>query len=165
MALTDLWTDDAIRLGGQSAEVGKPAIRKGNERWSARPGFKVLTYLPETKDLTILDGWAIEWGYLTGSYVESPGGEPKPFGGTRLWVLRKLPDGSWRVFRGMGTPVVVVVGASTPLAAQVVQGLAGSAGSDQGHDADRAVIEGLKWLDVAATIARDAVAMADSVDR
>jgi hypothetical protein len=25
--------------------------------------------------LTILDGWAVEWGYITGSYVETPGGE------------------------------------------------------------------------------------------
>ena len=38
VALTDLWTDDAIRLGaGQPAEVGKQAIRESNERWSTRP--------------------------------------------------------------------------------------------------------------------------------
>ena len=162
VALTDLWTDDAIRLGpGQPAEVGKQAIRESNERWSARPGLKVLTFVPETKDLTIWDGWAVEWGYFTGSYVESPSGEPKQIRGARLWVLKKLPDGSWKCFRGMGTPVAVVVGALTPLAGQVVQGPAASAGSDRGHDADRAAIEKLKWQDVAATIARDAVAMAD----
>ena len=105
VALTDLWTDDAIRLGpGRPAEVGKQAIRESNERWSARPGVKVLTYVPETKDLTIWDGWAVEWGYVTGSYVESPGGEPKQIRGTRLMVLKKLPDGSWKCFRGMGGP-------------------------------------------------------------
>ncbi len=38
------------------AEVDKQAIRESNERSSARPGFKVLTYVPEIKDLTILDG-------------------------------------------------------------------------------------------------------------
>ena len=162
VALTDLWTDDAIRLGpGQPAEVGKQAIRESNERWSARPGFKVLTYVPEIKDLTIWDGWAVEWGYFTASYVESPGGEPKQIRGARLWVLKKLPDGSWKVFRAMGTPVAVVVGALTPLAGQVVQGPAASAGSDRGHDADRAAIEKLKQQDVVATVARDAVAMAD----
>ena len=95
VALTDSWTEDAVRLGaGQPAEVGKPAIRASNERASALP-LKVLTYVPETKDLTILDGWAVEWGYFTGSYVESPGGEPKQIRGARLWVLKKLPDGSW----------------------------------------------------------------------
>ncbi len=160
-ALTDLWTDDAIRLvPGQPAEVGKQAIRESNERWTARPGLKVLTLVSETKDLTIWDGWAVEWGYFTGSYVESPTGEPKQIRGARLWVLKKLPDGSWKCFRGMGTPVAGVAGAMTPLAGQVVQGPAASTGSDRGHDADRAAIEKLKWQDVAATVARDAVAMA-----
>jgi ketosteroid isomerase-like protein len=103
VALTDLWTDDAIRLGpGQPAEVGKQAIRESNERWSARPGLKVLAYVPETKDLTIWDGWAVEWGYFSASYVESPGGEPKQIHGTVLMVLKKLPDGRWKCFRGMG---------------------------------------------------------------
>jgi ketosteroid isomerase-like protein len=160
VALTDLWTDDAIRLGpGQPAEVGKQAIRKSNERWSARPGLEVLTFVPEIKDLTLWDGWAVEWGYFTGSYVESAGGEPKQMRGARLWVFKKLPDGSWKCFRGMGTPVAVVAAALTPLA--VVQGPAASAGRDRGQDADRAAIEKLKQDDVVATVARDAVAMAD----
>ena len=103
VALTDLWTDDAVRLGpGRPTEVGKKAIRESNQRWSALPGVKVLSYVPETKDLTILKGWAIEWGYITGSYAESPGGEPKQIRGTVLAVLKKLPDGSWKAFRAMG---------------------------------------------------------------
>jgi ketosteroid isomerase-like protein len=103
VALTENWTDDAIRLGPGKAHVGKQAIRESNERWSARTGVKVLTYVPEPKDLTILDGgWAVEWRNFTGSYVESPGGEPKQLRGTVLIVLKKLPDGSWKAFRGMG---------------------------------------------------------------
>ena len=62
----------------------------------------MLTFVPETKDLTIWDGWAVEWGYFTGSYVESSGGETKQIRGARLWVLKKLPDGSWKCFRAMG---------------------------------------------------------------
>src|SRR6266705_3268766 len=43
VALTDVFIDDAVRLiPGQPAEVGNQAIRESNERWSARPGFKVL---------------------------------------------------------------------------------------------------------------------------
>jgi uncharacterized protein (TIGR02246 family) len=105
VALTDLWTDDAVRLGAaQPAQVGKQAIRESNERWSARQGVKVLSYVPETKDLTILDGgWAVEWRYFTGSYIESPGGEVKRMRGNVLTVLKRQPDGSWKVFRGMGT--------------------------------------------------------------
>ena len=104
VALTDLWTDDAIRLGpGQPAEVGKQAIRESNERGAALKGFKVLTYVPGTNDLTILDGWAVEWRYFTASYVVSLGGEAKPIRGKVLAVLKKLPDGSWKIFRAMGT--------------------------------------------------------------
>jgi len=103
VALTDLWTDDAIRLGaGAPAEVGKKAIRESNERQTASKGFKVLSYVPETKDLTILDGWAVEWRSFTASYVESPGGETKQVRGTVLGVYKKLPDGTWKVFRAMG---------------------------------------------------------------
>jgi len=103
VALTDLWTDDAVRLGGGQAEVGKKAIRESNERQTANKGFKVLSYVPETKDLTFLDGgWAVEWRSFTASYVASPGGEAKQIRGTVLVVLKKLPDGSWKSFRGMG---------------------------------------------------------------
>ncbi len=103
VALTDLWTDDAIRIGvGAPADVGKQAIRASNERQTANKGFKVLSYVPETKDLTILDGWAVEWRSYTASYVASPGGEVKQIRGQVLMVLKRLPDGSWKCFRGMG---------------------------------------------------------------
>ncbi len=102
-ALTDLWTDDAVRLGGGQAEVGKKAIRESNERQTANKDFKVLSYVPETKDLTFLDGGsAVVWRSFTASYVASPGGEAKQARGTVLMVLKKLPDGSWKCFRGMG---------------------------------------------------------------
>ncbi len=104
VALTDLWTDDAIRIGvGQPAEVGKQAIRASNDRQTANKDFKVLSYVPEIKDFTFLDGgWAVEWRAFTASYVESPGGEVKQIRGTVLGVWKKLPDGSWKAFRGMG---------------------------------------------------------------
>jgi uncharacterized protein (TIGR02246 family) len=104
VALTDLWTDDAIRIGvGQPAEVGKQAIRASNDRQTANKDFKVLSYVPETKHLTFLDGgWAVEWRSFTASYVDSPGGEAKQIRGTVLMVLKKLPDGSWKCFRAMG---------------------------------------------------------------
>jgi ketosteroid isomerase-like protein len=105
VALTDLWTDDAVRLGqGRPAEVGKLAIRESNERQTANKEFKVLSYVHETKDLTFLDGgWAVEWHQFTGSYIASPGAAPKQVRGTVLGVYKKLPDGSWKCFRGMGT--------------------------------------------------------------
>ena len=104
VALTDLWSDDAIRIGvGQPADVGKQAIRASNDRQTANKDFKVLSYVPEIKDFTFLDGgWAVEWRTFTASYVESAGGEVKQIRGTVLGVWKKLPDGSWKGFRGMG---------------------------------------------------------------
>jgi ketosteroid isomerase-like protein len=105
VALTDLWTDDAIRLGlGSPAEVGIKAIRESNERQTANKNFKVTSYVPETKNLTFLEGgWAVEWRSFIASYADSPGGESKKTRGTVLMVLKKLPDGSWKCFRGMGS--------------------------------------------------------------
>ena len=103
VALTDLWTDDAVRMGvGQLAEVGKQAIQTSNQRRTTNKGLKVLSYVPETKDLTILDGWAVGWRSFIASYVESQGGEAKQIRGTVLGVWKKLPDASWKGFRGMG---------------------------------------------------------------
>ena len=104
VALTDLWTDDAIRLGvGAPAEIGKKVIRESNERQTANKNFKVLSYVPEVKDFTFLEGgWAVEWRTFTASYVDSPGGEAKQLRGSLLAVFKKLPDGTWKVFRGLG---------------------------------------------------------------
>ena len=103
-ALTDFWTDDAIRIGvGAPADIGKKAIRESNERQTANKNFKVLSYVPEVKDFTFLDGgWAVEWRTFTASVIESPGAEVKQVRGTVLGVWKKLPDGSWKAFRGMG---------------------------------------------------------------
>ena len=166
VALTDLWTDDAVRLSqGQPAEIGKQAIRASNERWSARPGFKVLHYVPETTDLTMLDGWAVEWGHFTASYVESAGGEVKQIRGNRLMVLKRLPDGSWKYFRGMRASFA-------GLAAQVPETPGASTGSDVESQADLAAIKRLNpkdkaalekahQQDIAATLALDPVALTD----
>ena len=104
VALTDLWTEDAIRIGvGAPAEIGKAAIRASNERQTATKNLKVLSYVPEVKDFTFLDGgFAVEWRTFTASYTDSPGGEVKQIRGTVLGVLKKLPDGSWKAFRAMG---------------------------------------------------------------
>jgi ketosteroid isomerase-like protein len=166
VALTDLWTDDAVRLSpGQPAEVGKQAIRESNERWSARPGFKVLSYVPETTDLTMLDGWAVEWGNFTGSYVESAGGEVKQIRGNWLMVLKRLPDGSWKYFRGARASFAALAG-------QVPEAPGAPAGSDVGRQADlaaineltqkdKAAIEKAYQQDITATLALDPVALTD----
>src|SRR5438445_12784991 len=70
VALTDLWTDDAVRLGpGRPAEVGKKAIRESNERQTALPDVKMQSYEPEAKDLTIRKGSAGWGGWIAALYT------------------------------------------------------------------------------------------------
>src|SRR5688572_28241330 len=48
VALTDLWTDDAVRLGSAPpAEVGRQVIFESNQRQTANKDFMVLSYIPE----------------------------------------------------------------------------------------------------------------------
>ena len=103
-ALTDLWTDDAVRLQqGEPDDIGKQAIRASNERFKvATPELRVLSYVPENKEVTVTDGWAFVWGYFTASYEESSGGDVKRVRGKRLMILKKQPDGSWKSARAMG---------------------------------------------------------------
>ena len=60
----------------QAGWRGKQAIQESDERRWALQGT-VLSYVPDVQDVTMLDGWVVEWGHFTGSYLESPSGEPK----------------------------------------------------------------------------------------
>ena len=103
-ALSEGWADDLVRLQqGQEAEVGKQVILAADERRrAANPGFRVVSYAPEIKNVTITtDGWAFEWGYFTASFVESPGSEEKHIRAKLLRILKKQADGSWKAAVGM----------------------------------------------------------------
>jgi uncharacterized protein (TIGR02246 family) len=103
-ALAELWTDDAVRLGpGAPVDIGKEAIRATNARFkAASPGLRVISYVPEMKDLTLAGEWAFYWGYFSASYAV--GGEEKRMRMKVLSILRKQMDGNWKVARSMSTP-------------------------------------------------------------
>jgi ketosteroid isomerase-like protein len=103
MALSELWTDDAVRLEpGGPAEIGKQLIYTEDKKGRVEhPHLKILTYSPEIRDIKIVDGWAFEWGYFNSSYRESPNSEVKSLRGKLLRVLRKQSDGSWKFARVM----------------------------------------------------------------
>jgi len=104
VALTELWTDDAVRIGPvPPAEVGKQAIREGNESLTANKEARVLSYVPAYQEMIFLDGgWEVEWRPYTASYVPSPGGAPAQIRGMVLGVHKRMPDGTWKGFRGAG---------------------------------------------------------------
>lgn len=102
-ALAELFTDDAVRLEqGDEAVIGKQAIRAADERSRAsHPKGRIVSYVPEIRDITVTDGWAFEWGYFTGSYKEAPDAEEKRLRAKVLRVLKKQSDGTWRFARVM----------------------------------------------------------------
>ena len=102
--LMDVWTEDGVRLlPGGPAEVGKKAIQAGNAKGRAQhPEFQVLTYVPEFKELQVVDGWAFEWGYTEATYKLSHEGPVLGLHGTFLRVLRRQSDGSWKFARVIG---------------------------------------------------------------
>jgi hypothetical protein len=104
--LAKLWTADAIRLHpGGPADVGQPAIRAADERSQARhPGGRILSYVPDIKDVRIAQGWAHEWGYFTAKYQDKPDGPVKTLRGNVLRVLQKQSDGPWKFARVMWSP-------------------------------------------------------------
>jgi len=101
-ALAELWTDDAVRLQqGEEADIGKQAIRAADEHHRvAHPGARVLSYVPEIKDVMFADNCAIEWGTFTASYAEAAGGEEKRIRGKLLRVFKK-ENGNWKCARVM----------------------------------------------------------------
>ena len=95
----DIWTEDGVRLEpGRPPVVGKQAIQADNEKGRAQyPGFKVLSYAPEFKNIQIVDGWASEWGESEARVKMSPEGPPVSLHTKGLRVLRRQSDGSWKI--------------------------------------------------------------------
>ncbi len=96
--LIDVWTEDGVRLDpGRPAVVGKKAIEADNEKGRAEhPGFKVLSYAPEFKEVQIADGLAYEWGEGEGKFKLSPEGPPVTLRLRGVRILRRQNDGSWK---------------------------------------------------------------------
>lgn len=103
VALSEGMTDDVVIIQqGMEAEIGREAILAARQRAkAANSGFRVLSYVPEIKEVTVAGEWAFEWGYFTATYVETAGGEEKQLRARMLRVLKKQPDGSWKAARGM----------------------------------------------------------------
>jgi ketosteroid isomerase-like protein len=101
--LAALWTPDAVRLQpGRPADVGKAAILAVDERSQVRhPEGRVLTFVPEFKDVRISGGWAFEWGTFTATVQETAKSPVQTLRANFLRVLQKQSDGSWKFARVM----------------------------------------------------------------
>jgi hypothetical protein len=96
--LVDIWAQDGVRLTpGNACTVGKQAIAAENAKFrSQHPDFKVLSYMPEYKDIEIADGWAIEMGHFQATYKLSAKDVPASIEDKGVRVLKRSSDGSWK---------------------------------------------------------------------
>ncbi len=96
--LLDIFTEDAVRIvPGSPPAVGKQAIQAENEKGRADyPGFKVLSYVPEYRNIHIENGWACEWGEHEAQYKLSPEAPPVSLRLKGFVVVRRQSDGSWK---------------------------------------------------------------------
>ena len=103
--LAALFTDDAVVLGpGQPPARGIAAIRAGLRRMVASLDIEVLDY-KETFEETLLFGdTAVEWGRIEGTERPRGGVEVSTSRVHVMRVLRRLPDGSWRIHRTIYAP-------------------------------------------------------------
>jgi uncharacterized protein (TIGR02246 family) len=98
-ALTALWSDDGVNLGVPGTPVvGIKAIGEAYAKSRAEyPEFKVLRYAPDIKEIQIVEGWAIEWGYTEATYKMTTKDEPVNVPKTEgIRLLRRQRDGSWK---------------------------------------------------------------------
>jgi uncharacterized protein (TIGR02246 family) len=102
-ALIDLSAEDAILLPpGTAPVVGKEAIaaflRQG---WRREQTPEAIEYIHNFEDVTIAGEWAFECGTFKSVWREPGSDDVSTQSGNLLRVLRRRPDGSWKIARAM----------------------------------------------------------------
>ncbi len=101
--LETLWSDDIVMLApGAEPVVGREANQAGLRAMAAQSqGLEVVDYNQEWRETTVVGDFAFEWGLITGAMRPQAGGQATRYRFKVLRVLRREPDGSWRVHRTM----------------------------------------------------------------
>jgi ketosteroid isomerase-like protein len=104
-ALQQEWANDAVRLEPDGpADVGKAAIYAADMRFmKENPGYAIVSYKPDIRDVQVLDDWAYEWGYFDAGVREGRGKPVTPVQGKLLRVLHRESGGDWKFARVMVT--------------------------------------------------------------
>lgn len=99
--LRTLMSDDAVVLPPNGRVVrGRATIDAGFERMQGvELPSEVLEYRFDWQELTVLGDYAFEWGYIYGRERERATGEVTEHKHHVMRILRKEPDGAWKVHR------------------------------------------------------------------
>lgn len=97
-AYVDLWTDDGIYMWPNVPVLaGKAAIRSHMEALYETKRFEQLTL---TAEETVVTGdWAFERGIVVLSIAPKAGGDVVSDANKYLMILRRQPDGAWKLAR------------------------------------------------------------------
>ena len=101
--LAALWSDDIVSLppGGRITR-GREAAYAGLVRSLERArDLETTEYALEFEEVCVLGEYAFEWGEVRGEVRPRAGGEEIRSRGRVMRILRKGPDGGWRVHRTM----------------------------------------------------------------
>jgi uncharacterized protein (TIGR02246 family) len=102
-AIMATWAEDGVALlPSTTPTAGKAAIGKFLEEVTKQlAGYKMLKVEMDFQGIEVHGDWASEWGYEH-QMVQPPDGKPVIDNyGKLLLVLRREPDGNWRVTREM----------------------------------------------------------------
>jgi uncharacterized protein (TIGR02246 family) len=97
-AWVELWTDDGVQMPpGEPPVVGKERIRARNQAVSDRFVFDMRSI--DNQELRVAGDWAYARGTYAASLTPRQGGEPIDIDGKYMSILRRQPDGSWKIHR------------------------------------------------------------------
>ncbi|MGD2124391.1 MAG: SgcJ/EcaC family oxidoreductase [Gemmatimonadota bacterium] len=96
-ALAELYDDDAVRMPNEAPpQIGKDAIRE----WFRLEGEQYLREIDNVvRDVQVFGDWGYMWGDTSGLLTPMNGGEPITVDSKWMSVVRRQPDGSWKVYR------------------------------------------------------------------
>ncbi|MGD2146356.1 MAG: SgcJ/EcaC family oxidoreductase [Anaerolineae bacterium] len=101
--LLSLCTDDCVMLPpGEDPIVGRDAIRASLEQDTVQEqDYRITEYVHKFEEVKVLGGWAYEWGIFSAAAEPVRGGREIRSSGKILRILRRQPDGTWKVSRSI----------------------------------------------------------------
>jgi uncharacterized protein (TIGR02246 family) len=101
-ALASLWSDDIVSLPPDGPPlVGRAANLQFLEDTAKKMAdYNILSYTQDWQQVFQLDpDYAFEWGFISGRLQPAAGGKETEYRYKVLRILKREPDGSWRVHR------------------------------------------------------------------
>ncbi len=99
-AMVNMWAPDGVMLpAGEPAVVGSRQIRGWLAKNQPDASVVISNDVSNWKDITVTGDYAFQWAQTFVDLQSRAGGGGAHMSGTVLQVLKKQPDGSWKLYR------------------------------------------------------------------